>query len=141
MMTESPSCGPSSAPLSNFSRRPRAMPLPVLSRVAAVALSLLLAGAALAAPTAVRVCKWTGKVMARCPCPERDGIEKASCCEMRAAAEKLPPAVLPAAVLVAARIDFVAVLEPVRLAIEVQLPKVASFGPAPPPTLLRSLRI
>lgn len=69
------------------------------SRAFAIALALLLSAQAIAAGGTVMVCRYTGKVLVECPCPEsQDGpatLSKESCCELRGSAPMQVTAVVP----------------------------------------------
>jgi hypothetical protein len=66
----------------------------LLARTAALALAIAVASQALAQGGPVLVCRYTGKVLDPCACPQRKGpaapaLQSQGCCEWRAA----PPAV------------------------------------------------
>jgi hypothetical protein len=70
-----------------------------MSRLLAITIALSLGAQALATGGAVKVCRFTGRVMEGCPCPHTDGqpraeIKDRGCCEIRAASRPASPAVV-----------------------------------------------
>jgi len=67
----------------------------LVSRAAGLALAIVAAAQALAPGGAVLVCKYTGKVLDPCSCPQRKGpqapaVQAESCCELRTAPPSSP---------------------------------------------------
>ncbi len=92
---------------------------PMLARATAFALTLLLVGHAFAGDVTLEVCRYTGKVLAACPCPPEakreqpvQKLTRPDCCELRTASKVSFPAVTHAAPVETLRIDAVAVLPP-----------------------------
>jgi hypothetical protein len=67
----------------------------LLARTAALVLAVTVGSQALAPAGAVLVCKYTGKVLDPCACPQRKGaqapaVQAEGCCELRAAPPSSP---------------------------------------------------
>jgi hypothetical protein len=116
----------------------------VVFRALALSLGLSLVASAAATPAAVRVCKWTGKVMARCPCPkgpQDDRVGREGCCEVRAAAAKAAPGVVHAESPGPERSPAVSVVVTIAAATSLDSARDEriAFGPAPPAPPTRRL--
>jgi hypothetical protein len=117
-------------------------------RLASVLIAAAVAVQALAPSGAVLVCKYTGKVLDPCACPQRKGpetpsVQAESCCELRAAPPS-SPAIARAAAPSPSRPDLVSWAPPSALSrIEAADPRVALIAARPqaPPSTPRYLSI